>query len=117
MVPWGKPDALDKALSRMMKMISLYLSCKPGLAWVCKWTTARSLLAYQGHGIPEWRNDADFFKFFINKNGRMLDFINYEHLIPKGGIVTCNGKEITKEEFDLVIVSTGYKNDCPYLPE
>ena len=105
-----------------MKTIAPYVNGKPGLSWVCKWTTAGSLLAYQGHGIPEWRNDADFFKFFINKNGRVLDFIDYEHLIPKGGIVTCNGKKITfvdgtKEEFDLVIVSTGYKDDYPYLPE
>ena len=121
-VPWGKPDALDKASSRMMKMIAPYTSSKPGLAWVCKWTTAGSLLAYQGHGIPEWRNDADFFKFFINKNGRVLDFNDYERLVPKGSIVTCNGKEITfvdrtKEEFDLVIMSTGYKDEYPYLPE
>ena len=122
-VPWGKPNALDKASSRMMKMITPYTSSKPGLAWVCKWTTGGSLLAYQGHGIPEWRNNADFFKFFVNKNGRVLDFIDYERLVPKGGIRACSRKEITfedgtKEEFDLVIMSTGYKDDIiAYLPE
>ena len=121
-VPWGKPNALDKASSRMMKMIAPYTNSKPGLAWVCKWTTAGSLLAYQGHGIPEWRNDADFFKFFINKNGRVLDFIDYKRLVPKGGIAACNGKEVTfidgtREEFDLVIMSTGYKDEYPYLSE
>ena len=121
-VPWGKANALDKASSRMMKMIAPYVSSKPGLAWVCKWTTGGSLLAYQGHGIPEWRNDADFFKFFVNKNGRVLDFVDYKCLVPKGGITACNGKEITfvddtKEEFDLVIMSTGYKDEYTYLPK
>ena len=121
-VPWGKPQALDKASSRILKTIAPYIRSKPGLSWVCKWTSNGSLLAYQGHGIPEWKNDAEFFRFFINKNGRVLDLIDYKHLIPKGGIASCNGKEITfedgtKQEFDLVIMSTGYQVGHPYLPE
>jgi len=51
---------------------------------VCNWTTGGSLLAYQGHGIPEWKNDAQFFHFFINKNGHVLDIVDYEHVVPKG---------------------------------
>ena len=52
----------------------------------------------------------------------MLDLVDYERLVPKGGIAACNGKEITfldgtKEEFDLVIMSTGYQVKHPYLPE
>lgn len=121
-VPWGKPQALDKASSRMMKFIAPYYRSKPGLSWVCKWTTNGSLLAYQGHGIREWRNQSSFFKFFINKNGKVLDLVDYEHLVPKGGITGCKGREITfvdgtKQEFDLVIMSTGYKVDHPYLPQ
>lgn len=121
-VPWGKPQPLDKASSRLMKTIAPYHRSKPGLAWICKWTTAGSLLAYQGHGIPEWRNNADFFKYFINKNGKVLDLVDYKRLVPKGGIVECKGKEVTfvdgtKQEFDLVIMSTGYKVEYPYLPE
>ena len=121
-VPWSKPQALDKASSRMMKAIAPYISSKPGLSWVCKWTTSGSLLAYQGHGIAEWKNDSEFFRFFINKNGRVLDLIDYERLVPKGAIAACNGKEITfadgtKQEFDLVIMSTGYHTEHSYLPE
>ena len=121
-VPWGKPNALDKASSRMMKMIAPYISGKPGLSWVCKWTSNGSLLAYQGHGIAEWKNDSEFFRFFINKNGKVLDLVDYERLVPKGGITACNGKEVTftdgtKEEFDLIIMSTGYHLEHPYLPE
>ena len=121
-VPWGKPQALDKASSRVMKTVAPYHKSKPGLSWVCKWTTAGSLLAYQGHGIPEWRNNSKFFHCFINKNGKVLDLVDYKRLVPKGGIVECKGKEITfvdgtKQEFDLIIMSTGYTYDYPFLPK
>ena len=121
-VPWGKPQALDKASSRMMKMIAPYTQSKPGVSWICKWATNGSLLAYQGHGIPEWRNDAQFFKFFINKNGKVLDLIDYKKLVPKAGILQCNGRRVTfqdgtEEEFDLIIMSTGYKFKYPFLPK
>lgn len=121
-VPWGNAQALDKASSRMMKLLAPYNRSKPGLSWVCKWTSNGSLLAYQGHGIAEWRNDSDFFKFFINKNGKVLDLVDYEKLVPKGGIVECKDREVTfvdgtKQEFDLVIMSTGYNQRYPYLPE
>ncbi len=121
-VPWGRPQALDKASSRMMKTIAPYTQSKPGLAWICKWTSNGSLLAYQGHGIPEWKNNAAYFHFFINKNGKVLDLVDYEHLIPKGAIVSSSGKQVTfadgsKQEFDLIILSTGYHVEYPYLPK
>ncbi len=58
----------------------------------------------------------------FNKNGKVLDLVDYECLVPKGAIVTCKGKEVvfadgTKHEFDLVILSTGYSVDYPYLPK
>ena len=120
---WSKKiHALDKASSRMIKMISPYIHGKPGLSWLCKWTTNGSLLAYQGHGIPEWRNEAKFFRFFINKNRKVLDLVDYEHLVPKAGIIKCEGQEVhfsdgTKQEFDIVIMSTGYKKSFPFLPD
>ncbi len=121
-VPWGTPQALDKASSRMLKSIAPYVQGKPGLAWVCKFTTSGSLLAYQGHGIPEWKNDSAYFHFFMNKNGKVLDLVDYKKLVPKGGIVACEGKKVTfqdgtKEEFDLIVTSTGYKINSAYLPE
>ena len=121
-VPWGKPQALDKASSRMMKAIAPYSLRKPGLAWICKWTTCGSLLAYQGHGIPEWKNDAEYFRFVINKNGKVLDLIDYERVVPKGVIVKCKGNEVTfadgtTEEFDVIILSTGYKIENAFLPD
>lgn len=119
--PWGKPQPLDKASSRMIKLVAPYIKCKPGLAWVCKWTSNGSLLAYQGHGIPEWKNDAHFFKFFINKNGKILDLVDYKTLVPKAGILKCEGKKVlfndgTEQKFDFVITSTGYHADNHFLP-
>ena len=119
---WFKPKALDKATTRMIYKISPYIEGKPGLGWACNMTTGGSLLAYQGHGIPEWKNSSPFMHFYINKCGHVLDLVDYKHLVPKGGIVKCNGREITfvdgtKQEFDLVIMSTGYKADYPFLPE
>ena len=121
LLPWGRPQALDKASSRAMKLIAPFYHSKPGLSWVCKYTTQGSLLAYQGHGIPEWKNDARFFRFFINKNGKVLDLVDYNHLVPKGGILSCSGNTVnfadsTTQEFDLIIMSTGYKTEYPFLP-
>ena len=121
-LPWGKPTAVDKGSSRMRVMLSPSTRGKPGIGWICKWLTSGSILAYQGHGIPEWRNGAAYYRFFFNKSARVLDFVDYKHLVPKGGITACNGKEITfvdgtKEEFDLVIMSIGYEDEYPYLPE
>ena len=100
--------------------IILFLS-KTGLAWVCKWTTGGSLLAYQGHGIPEWKNEAKYFHFFINKNGHVLDLVDWKHLIPKGAIETIKGKKVyftdgTEAEVDTIIQSTGYIPEFSYLP-
>lgn len=121
-VPWGQPQALDKASSRMMKLLAPYHKGKPGLAWVCKWTTNGSLLAYQGHGVPEWKNKASFFKFFVNKNGKVLDLVDYKSVVPKGQVLKNEGREVyfkdgSKEDFDIIIMSTGYDEVFPYLPK
>lgn len=106
------------AVSLPITLTFLYLA---GLAWVCKWTTTGSLLAYQGHGISEWKNDAKFFHFIINKNGHVLDRVDYEHCIPKGAIESVNGNRVvfcdgTEEEVDVIIQSTGYKAEFRMLP-
>ena len=120
-VSWVKPQAADKASSRMLKTITPYIHSKPGFSWICKWTSNGSLLAYQGHGIPEWHNDAKSFHFVINKNARVLDFVDYKRLVPKAGIIHCEGQQVhfsdgTKQEFDIIIMSTGYKKAFPFLP-
>ena len=121
-LPWGKAQALDKASSRALTAISPYHKSKPGLSWICKWTTNGSLLAYQGHGISEWRNEAEFFHFFINKSGKVLDLVDYKKVVPKGAITSCSGKEVTfgdgtTQEFDVILLCTGYSADFSFLPD
>ncbi|XP_065065515.1 4-hydroxybenzoate brominase (decarboxylating)-like [Rhopilema esculentum] len=121
LLPNRKPQALDKASSRALKLVSPHAKSKPGLAWVCKWTTMGSLLAYQGHGIPEFRNNAAFFHSFINKHAHVLDFIDYQRVIPKGAIASAKGKEIEfvdgdTLEADHIILCSGYITEFPFLP-
>ena len=87
----------------------------------CNWTTNGSLLAYQGHGIAEWKNDAKFFRFFINKNGHVLDRVDYQRCVPKGAIESIKGKTVvfcdgTEEVVDVIIQCTGYKTEFSLLP-
>lgn len=117
-LPWGKPQVLDKVSSRLITTIAPYQYSKPGLAWICKWTTSGSLLAYQGHGISEWKNDADFLHYVVNKSGKVLDLVDYETLIPKASVEECNGKTITfsdneSADVDVIILSTGYSPESP----
>ena len=93
-LPWKDPQALDKASSRLLTAAAPYHLSKPGLKWICKWTSNGSLLAYQGHGIPEWKNETPFFCQVINKNGKVLDSVDYKKLVPKGGIASCQGKKV-----------------------
>ena len=121
-LPWKNPQALDKASSRLLTTIAPYHHSKPGLGWICKWTTNGSLLAYQGHGIPEWRNDTPFMHRVVNKNGHVLDLIDYMKIIPKGGIHFCSGKKVifedgSSQEFDVIILCTGYLPSFSFLPE
>jgi len=122
-LPWGRPQPLDKASSRALTTIAPYHKSKPGLSWICKWTSNGSLLAYQGHGIPEWKNDSPFFHFVINKNGKVLDLIDYKKVVPKGAIKKCQNKMVefvdgTSKNFDAIIMCTGYNsNYFPFLPE
>ena len=122
-LPWGRPQPLDKASSRALTTIAPYHKSKPGLSWICKWTSNGSLLAYQGHGIPEWKNDSPFFRFTINKNGKVLDLVDYKKVIPKGAIERCEDTLVqfadgTNDHFDAIIMCTGYNlHYFPFLPE
>ena len=120
-LPWKPPQALDKASSRAITTIAPYHLGKPGLSWICKWTTNGSLLAYHGHGIPEWWTKTPFFRSTFNKNGNVLQLVDYKKLIPKGAIVGVNKKRVTfvdgsSEEFDVVIICTGYNPEFSLLP-
>ena len=93
-----------------------------GLAWICRWTTNGSVTAYQGHGIPEFRNEAPFFHSFINKHAHALDYIDYEKVIPKGPIEYVAGNHVifkdgSSVDVDVIIQCTGYEVSFPFLPK
>ena len=122
LLPGRNPQVLDKASSRAMNIFAPFYQGKPGLSWICNWTTNGSLLAYQGHGIKEFRNEYDFMHSAINKNGHVLDLIDYERFVPKKNITNCRGNTVYFEdgsscEANLIINCTGYKVKLPYLPE
>ncbi|XP_065663234.1 dimethylaniline monooxygenase [N-oxide-forming] 2 [Hydra vulgaris] len=122
LLPHREPQALDKASSRALKLISPQTKGKPGLAWICRWTTSGSLLAYEGHGIPEFRSNNQFFHAFINKHAHVLDYIDYKKVIPKGPIDKVVEKKVffadgTSVEVDVIIQCTGYQVDFPFLPD
>ena len=59
---------------------------------------------------------------FINKNGHILNLVDYKKVIPKGAITACNGREVTfadgsSSEFDIIILSTGYTESFSFLPQ
>ena len=122
-LPWGKPQPLDKSSSRALITIAPYHKSKPGLSWLCKWVSNGSLLAYQGHGIPEWKNDSPLFHFTFNKNGKVLDLVDYKKVIPKGPIERCEDTLVqfadgSNDHFDAIIMCTGYNlHYFPFLPE
>ena len=121
-LPWRKPQVLDKVSSRLVTAIAPYHHSKPGLAWVCNWTTSGSLTAYQGHGIPEWKNNAAFMHSFVNKNGSVLDLVDYKRVFPKAEVKTCHGKKVKfsdgeEVDIDVIILSTGYTCDHSYLKD
>lgn len=112
---------LNRFVLNTIQSLRLIVFSFVGLSWICKWTSNGSLLAYQGHGIAEWKNDAKFFRFFINKNGHVLDRVDYQRCMPKGAINRIDGKKIvfcdgTEEIVDVIIQCTGYKTEFPLLP-
>ena len=79
------------------------------------------MTAYQGHGIPEFRNEANFFHSFINKHAHALDYVDYKKVIPKGPIEFVEGKKVvfkdgSSADVDVIIQCTGYNVEFPFLP-
>ena len=75
-----------------------------------------------GHGIKEWVSKAPYQRQFLNKSSEVLNKISYGRITPKRKINNIFGKKITfddgeTEEFDMIILCTGYHVNFPFLPE
>lgn len=116
-----RPQAFDKQSSLLQGLLSPAYKGKDGMRWGCKWTTSGSFLAYQGHGVPEWRSDAPNMHAFINKSANVLDWLDRVRLAPRGAVSGCEGDRVSfvdgsSERFDQVILCTGYQSNLSYLP-
>jgi dimethylaniline monooxygenase (N-oxide forming) len=74
-----------------------------------------------GHGIKEWISDAPYQRQFLNKSSDVLNKIAYGRIIPKRKIQKIFGKKIwfddgTSDQFDIIMLCTGYKINFPFLP-
>lgn len=112
---------LDEASSKCIQMIAPFEKSKPGMRWLCNIGSTGSVLGYEGHGIPEWKKSVPFMHAFINKNGHAVEYVYSKRVKARGKITSCKGLSITfgdggVEEFNRVIVCTGYKHSVPFLP-
>ncbi len=113
--------ALDEALSKFIQLISPPNKSKPGYRWICNLLSTGSVLAYEGHGIPDWRKKVSFFRAMINKNGHVVDFVRTGRVRAKGKILKCENQNATfvdgvSEKFTHLILCTGYNYSYPFLP-
>ncbi len=114
--------AWDSAPSaRGVRLVTDYHKSKPGMRWACKMTTNYSLVSYDGHSIPEWKTNTPFFHRVINKSAEILDYVDYDRVVPKPGITHCSAQTAffadgTSAEIDAVILCTGYQAEFPFLP-
>jgi dimethylaniline monooxygenase (N-oxide forming) len=75
-----------------------------------------------GHGIQEWVSKAPYQRQFLNKSSEVLNKVSYGRIIPKKKIQKIFGKKIwfddgSFDNFDIIILCTGYQVDFPFLPK
>ena len=75
-----------------------------------------------GHGVKEWISNAPYQRQFLNKSSDVLNKIAYGRITPKRKIKKIFGKKIwfddgSSDDFDIIILCTGYKVNFPFLPK
>lgn len=73
-----------------------------------------------GHGIKEWVTKAPYQRQFLNKSSEVLHKVSFGQIIPKRKLKNINSKTVifddnSSEEFDIIILCTGYKVNFPFL--
>lgn len=73
-----------------------------------------------GHGIKEWVTKAPYQRHFLNKSSEVLHKVSFGQIIPKRKLKNINNKTVhfddgTKQDFDIIILCTGYKVNFPFL--
>jgi dimethylaniline monooxygenase (N-oxide forming) len=88
---------------------------------MCNLLSTGSVLAYEGHGVPEWRKGVPFFRAMINKNGHVVEYVRAGRVKAKGKITKCVNQAVTfvdgtSDKFTFLIMCTGCEYSYPLLP-
>ena len=75
-----------------------------------------------GHGIPEWENDAPYYGQFFNKNANVVQLVHRGMIEPKRAIRSVTGDMVefcdgSKKRADLIIFCSGYITRFPFFAD
>lgn len=120
---FGKHDyALDLMASPIIHAISSMKKGAPGRRYLADLFSTGSVAGYQGHGVPEWKNDFRYAQTFFNKNGHAADHARTGRVMPQNEVVSVEGDQVEfkngqRQQFTHIICCFGYEFHCPFLPE
>ena len=114
--------ALDLMASPIIHGISSMKKGAPGRRYLADLFSTGSVTGYQGHGVPEWKNEFRYAQTFFNKNGHSADHARTGRVTPQNGVVSVEGDCVEfengkRESFTHIICCFGYQFHCPFLPE
>lgn len=119
-------EALDEQSTFIHKLFTNFAKGKPGMRWGCNFSSQRSVLSYQGHGLKHWMNDIPWYHAFFNKNGHSVDHVYTGRVVAKPGITKCYSdssgdlvefNDGTKVKATHIICCFGYEPGLEFLPE
>jgi cation diffusion facilitator CzcD-associated flavoprotein CzcO len=75
-----------------------------------------------GHGIPEWENEAPYYGQFFNKNAHVVQLVHRGMIDPKGDVKSVQGDIVefadgSKKRVDLIIFCSGYHTRFPFFED
>ena len=75
-----------------------------------------------GHGIPEWENDAPYYGQFFNKNNLVVQLVHRGLIEPKRAIRSVTGDMVefcdgSKKRADILIFCSGYITRFPFFTD
>lgn len=73
-----------------------------------------------GHGIPEWENDAPYYGQFFNKNSNVTQFVHKGLINPARNIKSVKGDVVqfvddSEVRVDLMVFCSGYNTRFPFF--
>ncbi len=113
--------ALDLIASPVINALSPFSKGAPGRRYLTDFLSTGSFAGYQGHGVPEWRNEFRYAQTFFNKNGHSVEQVKSGRVNAQNEVVAVNDRTVEfksgrQERFTHIICCFGYEFHCPFLP-